>query len=470
MRISLVGHAAILIETRGVRLLSDPWWEGPCFGAQWWLHPAADLAPLREAPPDFIYISHGHSDHLHAGTLRRLPKSAKVIVSSASDLAAPIAQMGFEVSTLAPMERREIAPGVRVEITPTCGDDTLMAVDDGDEVCLNLNDALHAAPHAVRRDMTRYLIERYGKPDYVFCGYGTASHFPNCYQVPGKDKVASAIKRQHHFNRAWTSVIAGLAPRFAFPFAADVVLLQDDLLWLNEPVHNTERPTDLFCRLHPAADTRVYDPAPGFTVENGRVVREVLFEPVSLDALRRTRAADIETANKFTAPPRAQVEELADKLRENVTTCRRYLAEHGGNYSILVTLNGAAEAISIAKHGASIDVQVVPLPAAAQPDLIFTTRYSYLRRALTTPYGHETIFVGSGGIWSYRDRGVAAAHLHRELAVLLRKQITPPRSRFGEQPPWLYQAKQKIARAMGRRPNTLYDLAAWTVLIGAQLG
>jgi hypothetical protein len=221
VKISHIGHAAILIETRGVRLLSDPWWEGPCFGAQWWLHPAADLAPLREAPPDFIYISHGHSDHLHAGTLRRLPKSAKVIVSSASDLAAPIAQMGFEVSTLAPRERREIAPGVRVEITPTCGDDTLMVVDDGDEVCLNLNDALHAAPHHVRRDMTHYLIDRY---------------------------------------------------------------------------------------------------------------------------------------------------------------------------------------------------------------------------------------------------------LDRELAVLLRKQITPPRSRFGEQPLWLYQAKQKIGRAMGRRPNTLYDLAAWTVVISAQLG
>jgi hypothetical protein len=204
-------------------------------------------------------------------------------------------------------------------------------------------------------------------------------------------------------------------------------------------------------------------------VENGRIVREVAFEPVSVDTLRKMRSAEIGTANKFTPPSRAQVDELADKLRENVTTCRRYLAECSRNYSILVTLKGAAEAISIAKRGASIDVQVVPLPATTQPDLVFTTRYSYLRRSLTTHYGHETIFVGSGGVWSYRDRAMAATNLHRELTVLLRKQITSPPSRFGEQPPWLYRAKQKINRAMGRYPNTLYDLAAWTVLISTQL-
>src|SRR6266478_3576154 len=82
MKITLIGHAAILVETRGLRILSDPWWQGPCFGAQWWPHPKPWLEPLSEAPPDFIYLSHGHADHFHPGTMRRMPKTAKVLVSA----------------------------------------------------------------------------------------------------------------------------------------------------------------------------------------------------------------------------------------------------------------------------------------------------------------------------------------------------------------------------------------------------
>lgn len=463
MKISLIGHAAILVEARGVRILSDPWWEGPCFGAQWWLHPAPWLEPLGQAPPDFIYISHGHSDHLHAGTLRRLPKSAKVIVSAEGDTAEPIRQMGFDVLTLDPRERREIADGVHVEIAPTYGDDTLMVVGDGEETCINLNDALHAAPQRIQRDVTRDLAKRYGRADYVFCGYGTASHFPNCYRIPGKDDAATAIKRQHHFNLAWVSLVAALAPRFAFPFAADVVLLDDELFWANEPVRNHERVTDLFRRLHPAASTQVYDAAPGFVVASGAVAREVLFERVSADELRMVNAAAIATANQFTVPSRAQIEELAGALRQNAAMCGRYLAERPGDYSMMVLIKGAQDAIRIAKSDAGIGVAVVPAATAAASDLVFTTRYSYLRRALTGRYGHETIFVGSGGSWSYRDRAVAATNLHRELAVLLHKHSAPPPSRFGDQPSWLFHLKRAIKRALGKRSDSFYDLNAWTV-------
>lgn len=190
MKISFIGHAAVLVEAKGVRILSDPWWKGPCFGAQWWIHPAPWLAPLEAAAADFIYVSHGHSDHLHPSTLRSLPTTAKVIVSSALDIAEPIEKFGFEVISFAPKEVREIAPGVRVEVTPTHGSDTLMVIDDGEEICLNLNDAVHATPSEPRAAIIADLKSRYGRADYAFCGYGTASHFPNCYIVSGGDREA----------------------------------------------------------------------------------------------------------------------------------------------------------------------------------------------------------------------------------------------------------------------------------------
>lgn len=464
MKVSFIGHAAILIETRGVRILSDPWWSGPCFGSQWWVHPEPDLTLLEAAPPDFIYVSHGHSDHLHPGTLRRLPSSAKVLVSGDVDIADYIRDLGFSVEVLPARQAHEIAPGLRVEITRTHGHDSMMIVDDGDEICMNLNDAVHATPQSVQKSIITDLKTRYGRADYVFCGYGTASHFPNCYLIPGNDPEATAARRQAHFNGVWASIIADLEPKFGFPFAADVVFFEDELMWANEPVHNSERPTDRFTQEFPRSATRVHDLAPGFVVEDGRVTVERYFQPVLNTALREHHARDIATANKVSIPSVAQVEELADLVRANAVLCRDYLTEFAGDYRFLIALKSAPAAIEVTKRGPEIIVGLVDEPCSRNDyDVVFTTRFSYLRRTLVTRFGHEVIFVGSGGIFAYRERQQADRNLHREMLPLLRQLERPPSSRWGDQPKLLYDIKRLIKRLIGREEYDLYDLAAWTV-------
>lgn len=468
MKISFIGHAAILIETKGVSILSDPWWMGPCFGVQWWVHPDPWLEPIEAAPPDFIYVSHGHSDHLHNGTLQRLPKSAKVLVSDAIDIGPAIADLGFEVVALSPHRVQEIASGVKVEITPTYSDDTLMVVDDGEEVCFNLNDAVHATPLEIQDRIIDDLTRRYGRADYVFCGYGTASHFPNCYIIPGKDKLKTAGRRQSHFNHVWSSIMQKLEPRFGFPFAADVIFFEDELFWSNEPVHNLERPTDVFAAANPESPTVVCDIAPGFVIQDGAIASQREFTAVDNAALGRDRGKDIATANKVTVPTPEQIEDLAAALRKNVEVCLPYLEEYRGDYRMAIVLKGTSRGIELVKSGGSVRVSAAEISEDRSAyDVVFTTRFSYLRRTLTTQYGHEVIFVGSGGIFSYRDRQTAATNLHRELTALLRKVEQAPKSRFGDQPRWLYLAKRLVKRLLGRVDEDLYDLDSWTVYEGA---
>ena len=151
MQITFIGHASLLVETAGVTILSDPWWRGPCFGAQWWNYPAADLAAIEGKRIDYIYISHGHHDHLHPGTLSLLSRDAKVLVSRSSKLASFINEVGFDVIELDGDDVFDLGgEGVNCRIMETHADDTLMAISDGHEVCLNLNDALHSAPEAVQ--------------------------------------------------------------------------------------------------------------------------------------------------------------------------------------------------------------------------------------------------------------------------------------------------------------------------------
>lgn len=465
MKITFIGHAAILIETKGLRILSDPWWQGPCFGSQWWIYPRPYLAPLKGAPVDYIYISHAHADHLHLGTLRRFPKGTKLLVSSALGLEPHLTKAGYEVIEVDADTEAALGAGVTCRIMPTHSDDTLMVLADGDEVCINANDALHAAPQAVQSRIIGRLKSLYPKIDYVFCGYGIASHFPNCYVIPGKDRAKTAIERQKHFNGQWSGIIAALAPRFGFPFAADVVFLEDDLAWANEPVHNGERPTDRFAATHPGSPVQVVDIAPGFVIEDGSIVQDVRFEPVSAAEIRQVYGEEIARANSHQAVEDDFVDYLRGLLAERLEVCRDYLREYRGDYRFLIRLRGAASGIELRKKGGDLSLALVGPDEAGKKDydVVLTTQPSYLRRALTNEYGDETLFVGSGCIFEYRSRERAEENLHRELLPLLKFGTTPPNSRFGDQSRQMFLLKRAVKKALGRVEPDLYDLKRWTV-------
>src|SRR5262245_57509844 len=174
MRVTFIGHASVLVESNGVSILSDPWWNGPCFGAQWWLHPEPCLAVVEQRRPDYIYISHGHHDHFHPSTLKLFDRQTTVLVARDSDLGPAIQAMGSPVRTVAPDEECHLGSGVRCRIIPTHADDTLMTVTDGRETFVNANDALHACPTAVQDRFIELLRRQYPRVDYLFCGYGVA--------------------------------------------------------------------------------------------------------------------------------------------------------------------------------------------------------------------------------------------------------------------------------------------------------
>jgi hypothetical protein len=465
LQIRFVGHAAILIETKGLRILSDPWWQGPCFGRQWWIYPLPHLASVEESPIDYIYISHGHADHFHHGTLRRFPAGTNVLVSSELDLTPHLKKMGFDVIEVRPDEVYDLGRGVQTRITPTHGNDTLMVVTDGMETCINLNDALHAAPDRVIDTTIDQLRGLYPKIDYVFCGYGVASHFPNCFVIPGKDYERSAAKRQHYFNRRWAKIVNQLAPANAFPFAADVVFLENELFWANEPVHNSERPTDVFVEEHPDSSTQVIDIAPGFLISDGEVIEDVRFEPICNDDIFKVYREECKRASSASDQNFRDVDLLVDRLSKNARLCRNYLTEFNGDYRFLIILRGQDAAINMVKTGSDVTVCKVALNAVRREDydLIAVTYYSYLRRAFTMQYGDETLFVGSGISYEYRNAARVPENLHRELAALLRPLSMPPRSRYGDQPKFLHDLKNAIKTLIGRKHCDLYDLNEWTV-------
>jgi hypothetical protein len=465
MKITFIGHASILIEAGPLRILSDPWWRGPCFGAQWWHYPEPDLEAVREAPIDFIYVSHGHEDHLHAGTLKTFDRSTRILVSTQTQLSPGLRALGFEVLEVAPEHPLTLADGIAVWIWPTHGGDTLLVLKQGDEVCVNLNDALHAAPEDVQDRFITRLNSSFPNPDYVFCGYGIASHFPNCYRVPGKNDRLTAANRQSYFNGQWARIMHGLRPRFGFPFAASVVFFEPELIELNETVHNSERPTDRYRAQYGELIGELIDIRPGFQIADGVVTKPLRFEPLDIGLAVKRNAEALLRATTYSAPTDALVSEIAELLRSNIALCERYLREYRGDYEFLIAFRGSDKGIRIVKRASRIEVISCCRDAdpGADCDLIYRTRAVYLRRSLQEPYADEVLFVGSGGIFEYRSRRKAADNLHRDLQVMMRRHDACPASRYGDNPYWLYALKQGVKWLLGRRERGLYDLKTWAV-------
>ena len=464
MQITQIMHASILIESGGLRILSDPWWRGPCFGAQWWTYGDPFLKPL-EGKIDYIYISHGHHDHYHPGTLKTLDREAKVLVSAHLDIAESIRGDGFEVIEVQRDREHDLGNDVRIRIMDTHGDDTLMVVSDGEQVCLNLNDALHSAPRAIQDRFIAILKALYGQVDYLFCGYGIASHFPNCYRIPGKDDERTAIARQKYFNRQWAYLVAQMEPRFGFPFAADVILYEDELRWANEPVHNGERPTDAFAADYPDAATQVCDIAPGFRIADGVVRDKVLRTPLNMDELAATHAEEAIRANRYPSVSDEQVDGIVAALQKNIAGSLGHFAGYPGDYRLVIAMRNYSGAVEIVKRGATIDVRRVANRDAALTDcdVSLTTRQSYLNWSLTRPYGHEIILVGSGGIFEFRDAAKVSAGFHHELRqmITLQTEALPPRPT--SPPAWLRRLKTMVKTLLGRQQVDLYSLGDWTV-------
>jgi hypothetical protein len=380
-------------------------------------------------------------------------------------LAASIRDLGFEVIEVAQDKPVDLAPDCRCWIWPTYGGDSLSVIAHQDEVCVNANDALHAAPVAARDASIRRLRDTFPRIDYLFCGYGVASHFPNCYVMPGKDDRATATKRQHHFNSIWVQIVNQVQPLFGFPFAADVVLLENDLQHINEPTQNSERPTDVFHKQFPDSNVQTIDIAAGFTIENDRVTSLVERQKLSMAALRQSQSEAIERANRYARVTAAKVDHVASLLRTNIEICKPYLIECRADYAFVIAFRNSKSGVAIKKKGDQIDVTAIHDTIDSYDDfnVSYLTRLPYLEMSLSKRYGDEILFVGSGGVFLFKSDEDARRNLHLELRTMLRKHERAPGSRFGRFGPRVARLRSFVRRMLRGQGDDLYDLTQWTV-------
>jgi hypothetical protein len=271
MKIEYICHACMLIDTGDLKIATDPWFEGATYCGQWHVFPKpVNSEKLNDI--DTILISHGHEDHLNEETLRNLPKTAKVFYpySFFGGAKEYIESIGFtDVREAVTFKEYKLSAQTSVTFIIN-SHDSLMVIESGGEVLVNVNDALHSSPEKVIDFYLQAVRERWQKIDYVFCGFGGASYFPNTMHLTGKDDWEISLAREQLFAHNFCRVVEGLKPRIAVPFAADFALLADNQRWINEARFPRHKMADYYQKYFAESDyqPKIIDMYSGDCLEN----------------------------------------------------------------------------------------------------------------------------------------------------------------------------------------------------------
>jgi L-ascorbate metabolism protein UlaG (beta-lactamase superfamily) len=240
MKLRYVANACFLITlASGRRILTDPWFEGPC-QQTWWnfppVHPSLSAA-IKACRPDFLYISHLHHDHLQAEGLATFERATPVIVGAMNtpNLKNALAALGFRTLIETPFETRAPLPGAGAEFVlfkdfhgNTLGDDTQVIYDldtslylydgDGTRLFLAVDNTILPA------DAARIGAE-YGRPDIAQLPYVSASLFPMAMaDYDDERKLAATRALRSRTSANFRELTRALAPRRVVPAGGEYVL------------------------------------------------------------------------------------------------------------------------------------------------------------------------------------------------------------------------------------------------------
>src|SRR3954467_9848125 len=114
MYFQVLSHAGLHVKGSGISLVCDPWIVGSAYWRSWWNYPPVPAGLAESLRPDFIYLTHIHWDHFHGPSLRKFPRSTRILIprGSSTRMKRDLHQLGFhDIQELRHGEKRELAPG-----------------------------------------------------------------------------------------------------------------------------------------------------------------------------------------------------------------------------------------------------------------------------------------------------------------------------------------------------------------------
>ncbi len=260
MKITLLGHAAVLVELAGATCLMDPVFFDPFEEGAVVSCPRRTTHPERLPPIDILVVSHRHPDHFDIPSLARVPRDCEAICPADPLIVYALRRLGFErVQPVHPMG--EIR-GADFELFPTASQ-----VKGVREFGMVFHDASGTFWNQVDSFLSPGTIgavrERYGRVELLFAMYASQN-------FDFFDSLSACFP--HGTHRANLETVLRIGPSLAVPGSAGF-RFHGDHAWLNAhlfPVSRERFVADL-TRLAPALPTRIVNPGDVLELADGIV-------------------------------------------------------------------------------------------------------------------------------------------------------------------------------------------------------
>ena len=258
MHVTVIGHSCLRIQTRAGTVLIDPWLSGSCYWRSWWHFPPSAEPDEEMFSPDWIYLTHHHFDHFHYPSMRRMDRSAKVMIPrfGVDAMVDEVKSLGFESpQELVHGRVVELGEGVRVASYQYGFDDTTFVVAEDDNVVIDINDC------KIRRRSLSQIRREFGRPTLACKSHSFAQSYPVLYTADDPEQLR-LVSRETYIDD-FHDVMSGLQPEFAVPFGSMVGFLHPESRSVNEHLVTPNMVVDGVAERGGIEGTEVVTMAPG---------------------------------------------------------------------------------------------------------------------------------------------------------------------------------------------------------------
>jgi hypothetical protein len=226
-----IGNATLIVYDGRPVLVTDPWVEGHAYFGSWTrAHeiPEEQMEAIKQC--EYVWVSHGHPDHLSIRSLNLL-KDKKILLGDhvGGRIDGDLRRLGFNVQVLRDREWTNLSAHLNVMCVTDYNQDSLLLVDIGGNLLVNLNDMTAKGwgplvQKTVRQFKRSYLLQGFGYGDADMINF--VDEAGNRVSPPGStgEGIGKAISRVAH-TYGVTHVI---------PFSSLHKYQREDSVWARE--------------------------------------------------------------------------------------------------------------------------------------------------------------------------------------------------------------------------------------------
>lgn len=226
-----IGNATLICHDQTPVLVTDPWITGSPYFGSWTLShqiPEEQMTSIRDAA--YVWMSHGHPDHLNLRGLRTL-KAKKVLLPDhmGGRIASFLKGQGYEVVVLKDRIWHRVSDRIRILSVADYNQDGILLVDINGRLIVNLNDASDRGWGGY----VRSIVSRYPTSILMrLSGFGDADMI-NIFDERGGQIPPKAAKREP-VGRTIVGMMKELRATHFVPFSSMHKYQRRDSVWASQ--------------------------------------------------------------------------------------------------------------------------------------------------------------------------------------------------------------------------------------------